>query len=717
MAMVRIANGVIPKVVQEITVNGSRERDMWCPGIAYSAGIGTTNAQLLLPYSYADEIGSRYADKKVIIKAGMGSASKTLFIGYISSKEEEISDSEDGVSLTAYSAGHYLDKIGIGEDLNHHKYKYPLFDEVTGLQTGWTPAGVLLDIFARLPQRWKDELALGNITAITDSYDLPVQSYEFSLAGYRDAIEQIAASLGDIVISERFHQDKCYLDFHRIASANAPRSSVRVADWDEANDANVAKITPNETSDELINKSIAFGQDKLFMITCKSIVASLETQSEINPGTALQKDWDTAFEAIVLSDPKLAGEDKINRSVTLKSHLYADGTADGSGGEGLNKTGQYGGATSFYGKVDIPLIPNKTILIDPKSRERMLVTSFTPGAAPVTGTEEDEDGTPEKFATITVTRNYQAEIGQEASLLKFESNLTIEIPGISNVFRRYRLPNALRTFPKKEIQSDLPIIDPETNERVESQIFIYRSNLAPDNVDTKKRTGTINTKPSLMQGGNCEFEKFRIMLDEPALQPVTSQKVTENGKDKIKTTYQETVVGCTFAYIDPFYPFGWWAIQESEMDLPWQLHTERVKLDDFQYWQATNENWPIVDPWGVEHVFGCQYINPKTDEVASGPAVLRDDTQYLKTAAERILMEKCRKHVSYAIEIPWLDLGYSMGNRLDIQGLRNQPKELLTITQVSFDMPVEGGSNTSLTVDNIRPPARQRFNTKYKKSM
>lgn len=694
MANIVFAGGEVPLARQTVTVNGAVDLNLWCSGINYSAGLGATAAEFVLPFKLADEVADRYQYKKVTVRTD-----RLLFVGYLPGRSEDISESTDGVTMTARSAGAFLNKIGVGEELNQWHYKYPLFDDATGALTGWTPAGVLLDLFDRLPERWKSEIALGNMDAITEAFDLPVQNYDFSLSTYQGAIEAVVGSLGDVAVRERFAGGRCLLDFVRISDPAAPKKRVVVAEHDARPDANVASYQPMVTGDEALNRVVAFGMDKEFMVTCRSVVDGLphlsEPPNELEQyPTALLKDWDPALEAIVKADPKLATSDKVNRGCQIA---------------GDNDPGTAG--ATFPIEVGIDLIPMKTVLVHPPSTERMLVTAFTPKTPADPEAEPPVEASP---AMVTVTRMYQASEEQEAGDLKKGNPLTIEVPGISNVYRRYRLPLALQAHPKREVRSDLPIIDTQTGERVSAQVFIYPSTLTVDAENDAKKLGNIMHTPKLMHGGNKDFDKYRIHLDKPALVPVAVEKV--DGKQRV--TYAETVVGVTFAYVDPRWPFGWdtGVTDEVKIDLPWEVHTERLRLTEFVYWQTTNQGWPIETAAG-EVVFGCLFINPRNGDVTTGYSVLRSDLAYLRTAAERLLMERSRRHVSAGVTLPWLDTGYNIGDRLEVQGLRNQPEELLTITQVGLTMDPDGAASTSITVDNVKPPARKRFNTKFNRAL
>lgn len=678
MANITVSGDLIRMIQQTVEIDGGRVADAWCTNISSSAGLGATSADIEFPFRYADELGDRYADRKVVVRAGFSGGTRTAFVGYLSGKSEDISATTDSVKMTAYTVGHYIAGIGVGEDLGHWHYKYPLFDKETGALTGRTPASVLRDLFARLPEKWQSEIALGNVAVLTGAYDLPVQSYDFSLSTYEDAIKAIEASMGDVAVRERFGGDKCYLDFFRISDPSAPENFVKVSERDDGDDANVASIQPTVTSDEVRNCAIAFGTDREFMVTCRSVVTGMPEVSEpVNPATglydtALVKDWDPEIEHIVLQDPLFVQDDTVKRSVKVVGE-----TDPGTGG------------TTFPVETNVALVANKCILIN-GGGEGMLVTAFTPGSP----------------GSVTVTRLYQAWAGATAHDMKVGENLTLVVPGISKCFRDYRLPPAFLAWPDKEILGDLPVLDAATGGRLPAQIFSYPSaGLRADMTNQEKLIAAWLSKPHLESGAEQEFDKLRIRLQYPAIRATTVEMVD----GKRVSTYVETVVGVTFSYIDHLYPFGWTTgTVKSDLGLPWETQTERVKLDDFVYQQATNTGYPLV--YGANSLtFGVVFIDPDSHEASESAAVLRNDIAYLQTAANRLLSEKNRRHVAYSATIPWADFGYQIGNRLRVRGLDKQPADLLSITQVSWRMDKDGRSGTSLTVDNVKPPERRSF--------
>src|SRR5690554_734659 len=105
----------IPRVQQEITVNGSVDRRLWCTTVDAVAGLGGITASFVIPDMLFDDDRSRYKDAKVVVKAGLSNGPKeTVFIGYLTGDGGNLSPDDDSCSLTAYSIGHFLTEVHVG---------------------------------------------------------------------------------------------------------------------------------------------------------------------------------------------------------------------------------------------------------------------------------------------------------------------------------------------------------------------------------------------------------------------------------------------------------------------------------------------------------------------------------------------------------------------------------------------------------------------------
>lgn len=745
MGRLRISRDGIPMVDQQVFVGGVYYPAIWCSAVSHQHGLGGTTARFDLPFVRGDQIGDMFQDLKVIVYAGLEGTGirREIFAGFLSLKNEDISETTDGVTLTAYTAAHYLDSVGVGEESGYWRFKYPLVDEDTGIATGWTPLRVLIDLFSRLSADRLSHLRLGNTAVLGGAYDIPTQIYDFSITNYRDAIESIVESMGNVAVRELFYNGVCYLDFFRVGDPSMPVSVVNVASLatEENPAANVFRISPSVSSDNTRNRAIAFGRDKEFVITCKSVVETggAAAFSEPNPLaptvpfplTALVDDWDSDLEDMVIKDPKLASsnEGKVSRTATTKPQEYSNGKVNGQddGAEapatpegypiGPGPTG-----TTFWIDVGIHLVPLKTILIHPASGERMLVTAYRAYEDAEPADPEHDPPIPlihKRYAEVTVTRLYQPYEGQTAGFINWNEPLSIEIPGIDKVFKDYLLPLCLRQYyPEIEIQTDIPLLDPATNERRKCQAFQYITTLVPSTTETNKKDGEWSQKPRIVDGFNVDKEKWRVRFSNPTVQVVEQTKKTVGSKSIIESKYERTVVGVTFSYIDPHYTFGWdTGAFPGQTRLPWISQCEREQYDELVYQQTTNQVYPVKytpPEMLVEQdvVFGYTHIDPDTAVVDQTAYVVRSDLGYLRTYAYKSLGERYRRHVSYDIEVPWLAVGYTLGNRLAVTGLSRQPRELLTITGVVFNMEAEGEHNTLITVDNTRPPYRRNWNFK-----
>lgn len=723
MARATTQNSVIRALEQRVYVDGRMDRDLWCTSVNYGAGVGTSTATFTVPYAYANsDILSRYRYKKVTVIAGTGGAARTLFVGYISGDSSDASEADDGVTLAAHTAGRFLTKRDVGEDVDHWRACYRLFDDLAGKPTGWTPLRVLVDLWKRLPKAWQDELKLGDVRAISNAQDLPVQNYDFSLTSYADAIDGIASSLGDVMVVERFAYDATWLDFVLVNAANAPSSFVTVARWNADTGANVARFSEQYTLDPTINQAVVFGTDKEFLITARSVVADFPNQSSPTPETALIDDWDPALEPVVLADPDLAKSDKVARTCVVKEWLWANTCNDGDtanppgSSPHIPEPGTLVGIA--YVKCGIDLIPHKTVLVH-SSGERLLVTSYEPGHEAWPASPPDNIAKTEKHALVFFDRMYQAKAGDQPGNILIEDALQIEMPGLSNVFRRYKLPECLKSTPEREFQSSIPSLDKDGNRR-KPQSFVYSGTLVPWPSMPDVREAVVTNKPKLVEGTRFEFGSHRVMFAEATVGVKReSRDIKENSDSagkvvkksyRVTKTYQRVPCGVTFSYIDPFNPFGYKSpLVSPGVSMPFAQRS-RQKFDEYVYQQATNLGYPIGGEGGV--VFDAIRIGPETGDYVNGYKLYRNDAEPLITAAMRELQSKYRVGYSATVEIPWVDTNYAVGQQLKIKGLENPPRDRITITGASYNMAPDGVHTTTLYCDNQRPPKRQRFETK-----
>ena len=701
MGLLRIGEKIIPLVEQEITVDGSRDKRLWCNSISLSAGLGGNLAEFTIPEMLSDDDRERYRDKKVVVKAGLGNASKTVFIGYLVVDNSSLSPDADQFTMHANSVGFFLNKIGVGEDLNRWNYEYKLYNE-DRTPTGYTPVNILIDLFSRLPGYWSDEVKLGDLRPLL-SNDIATTSFNFNLQSYAQAVDYIASAFGDVAIKERFRGDKTYIDFYKVSDVSSPVNTLTCSRWNHNTSANVYSLSMNENGGELINRCQAFGRDKCFVVTLQSNVTGIDW-SEQDPLLAMRKDWDTTLETFAKSDPKLCQSDITQAKVKIIGE----------------KPGE--GATTFKvdaGSLPLASIVNKANLIHTGTKEVMRLTGFT-AKVDIDLEDPESEAVP---ATVTVIRRYNQNPDVIAmSDLKIKDTLAIEVPGISRVYREYIFPEIFNAFPEKEILNNIPVLDAQTKEQIDNQVFRYKSTISPnaipetpdpeDETPENKLTGLISRKMELLKGCRIDLKKKRVQLNRAALEVVAVEKGTTG---IIKKTYAETPIGVTFAYVDHYYPFGWdTGVVGSDSELPWSIMTERIKLDEFQYNQVTNTDWPLMaisDGVLTPHVMKGWILDPRTNELAyNGLSVLRNEVSNLRAAAEAKVMEKNRRHISFSVDVPWLDTSFVLGNRIEVKGYEGYKKDIYTINQITLDMPIGGSHRVSITCDNVKPPIRTLYN-------
>src|SRR5690606_34062144 len=116
---------------------------------------------------------------------------------------------------------------------------------------------------------------------------------------YRQALDTILGYFGDVGYRLRYSGSVTYLDFYRVQSANAPLTTVRVADFgDNPLDVNVQDIGSNSTSRDSTTRVIIYGAPKIAVISCYTADANITTR--------LINDWNPALEAAVLANPESA---------------------------------------------------------------------------------------------------------------------------------------------------------------------------------------------------------------------------------------------------------------------------------------------------------------------------------------------------------------------------------------------------------------------------
>lgn len=294
-------SAVIPLLDQNVFVNGSLHSGLWCTTIKRGSGAGGTQAEFQLASYLWDSWRGHLTDALVqvyVLNSFDGSAPVDPdFVGYIDVESASLSASDDTVSVTAHTITAFLSKVWVGQSDHVPVKAYKLVDPVTGLKTNNTPDRILRDLFAKLPSYYRARIGVGNVDAIKIASDAAGVDLTFRNATYAAVLEQITGLCGDVAIRERFSGTKCLLDFYRIQDPDAPRTGVRVANYDDiiTSQANVASISCNSTSQECVTRVVAYGQPRQFVV---SVV------SNGLPGYVLVNDWSVTQQSAVLADPK-----------------------------------------------------------------------------------------------------------------------------------------------------------------------------------------------------------------------------------------------------------------------------------------------------------------------------------------------------------------------------------------------------------------------------
>lgn len=330
-------------------------------------------------------------------------------------------------------------------------------------------------------------------------------------------------------------------------------------------------------------------------------------------------------------------------------------------------------------------------------------------------------GAPRKFIISCVTNNIEPlkalqkdwdpllEAAVRAAPKKAKPGAPGYLPGMEWVFRRYRLPDALKRYTKLK---DLPFKRANGND-YQPQAWIYGTTLTdgPDEAEKKDKIGTLNTEPTVINGVKFDLTQNQIILNSPALNVMEKKKID----NKLVTVYQEAVVGITFCfesrdYIN--YDTGHDGGSDVDMDFATGAGlTESVHREDLYYAQYTNTDYPVLAEDGSELTFGAIIFNedvPLTPPITVTETVLvHDDTPILKRLALEKQRERSKRHRSYQITIPYHTRAYREGYLVTVNGQRDYVPDNYMITSVTYDL---DNNSTTITADNVKPPARSEVN-------
>jgi hypothetical protein len=697
----------IPKLDQLITVNGAEDPRLWCESIRVSSGMGNTTADFSVPEFLFDSYAADMRDALVVVyifPVGSGPSGEPDFVGYLLNETSGFGPNEDRKGFSAKSVSGLLHRVHVGQNLSggaRSTKLYNLVDPVTGKKTGLKPRRVLEDIFDKMPDYYKARVALGTMKILNDTSEVTCPQLNFRLAEVSNAVEQVMALYGDVTYNERFDASgKVLLDFYRIQDPNAPKVALRLSEWDDpkTSGATIQQISKTDSSADSITRVQGFGAPKLMMVSCKSYVAALTGQSQSVETKRLIRDWETKWEAIVKSDPKHSHKEQGNYTVTASPTFPPIAAADIGAGT----------ASFAISKQLVHDVPLGSVLVCSETLEQMLVTAYT---APVDPEAENAVG------TVTVTRGYNA---TTAATIKADSILEWQMPGIEYVFRRYKLPKSFWPF-KKRRENALKRTD-VAKTPYPVQVWTYKSLLkSGESGDIEEGelegfpVGAVSTIPSLVEGAHIDLENNRITLNKCAL-VCTKQQPSETDPEATKTTWVETVVGVTFTYeadAELFHDTG----QPSTQTPGWTSirtgFTDRWQRNDLIFSQLTNNGYPVIDEHAEEQLHGCVYFDLDDNETVvikatTEPVTIQDDTKIVKTECEKILCERNRRARAYNITLPMFTRGFTIGQAVEIFGEQNYEPDCYKITTIETEHSLEGAQSTVLTIDNVKPPHRQK---------
>jgi len=692
----------INRLDQTVTVNGSRDDRLWCSHISLGSHCGMTEAEFEIPELLFDELEEDL--REAFVRVSADGSGDEHFCGYLSVSSATLNPKTDMVHLRAYSFTRWLTKVHVGQFTNQWEVRYWVKDPRTGQPTGWTPALILQHLFSQLPEIHLQRIGLGDLRVLTDVVDVPTPDITFRLTDYAAAINQVLAYAGDVAFRERFEQDKVFLDFYRMTDVQGVQAVLECCKWTNPNrsKANVQELNGVEDGTDLVTRVIGIGAYRQFMVTCRSKVEGLDAISEMDENVQLEDDWDPDLEELVLKSPGLA----------TSSTGYSATVAEAVTGE----------ATVIKIAVDLGLVPVGAIVSSDSTKELMLVTAFTPA---VPADSEAEPPVAAQPATITVTRGYK---DTDAGALAVKAVLHIKVPGIEKVFRDYKLPKVLNGL---AIMKNGCLKDTTNHPYPQYQAFIYKAKVLiqhddpvpPATVGPMWLDGQVLTDqdPVIEKSLKFDVERRRITFAAPTV-TLDYDKPDPSNNKKRQVKYQRTVCGITFTVENREYPFFFdtGAVQKATgFDFDAIGLTERWQKGDLHSWRLGTMDMPIR---GVS--FPCLYfgLERKVDELgnvtqtvgqahfyAAGTGVVaRSDYDTLKALSEQILRERCRRGRSWRVTVPWFSPGFYVGQRVTIAGVANFPRDVFKITSVAHELPLKGDHQTTLTIDNIKPPVRHR---------
>jgi hypothetical protein len=702
----------LPLLDQTVLMNFAEDSRVWCENIHRGSGMGGTTAEISVPELLYDSAVDDLQDAFVIVYPygkGIPASDAPEFAGYIVADSADVGPQADRIGFTAHTITAMLNKVHVGQVKHLPRIEFKLVDPVTGKKTGLKPLAILRDIFGGngsasvsggLPDYWRNRVKLGDTTVLNDTSDVTALEFTFQLTEVGSAVDQILAAYGDVAFRERFDSSGvCYLDFYRIQDPSAARSTVLMSQWDDPRVTGALVQSQNRTSNvnDYVSRVHGYGLPKLLMVSVKSHVDGLTTQSQSVVTKRLAKLWETKWEEIAKkAGPKAVTQEQSMFTVTANPTIPPSSSPADLGS----------GDASFTILKPAYNVPVGSVFINGVSTEQMLVTAYTP---PVDPDIDDAVG------TVTVTRGYN---GTTAAAITHDQTLEWQMPGMQHVFRRYGLP---KCFENSKKHKDCPLKRTSDQKPYDTQVWLYKA-LQKQNTDEsegeaqKITRGTIATVPTLIEGAHLDLEKGVLTLRTPALEQVSMEPAEEDAEATART-YQETVVGCTFTLESDQYLYhdtGQPSARATGLDIDRDGMSKPWRRDDLLFAQFTSIGFPLKDENGADQVFGCVYFDVDNHDqivthASDGSAVIiHDDTHALRTECEQILRERNQRARSYNTTLPTFTRGYDIGQALEVIGESNYNYTGDKITSVELSMPISGDHRTTMTTDNVKPPHRRK---------
>ena len=764
MGVLRVTRGVIPYLVQRISVDGRVDDRLTCTAISIMPGVGTSTATLSIPEALWTEARAQLRDTLVAVRVGR-QADDPDFVGIIDVDNATLDRATNGIMFTAHTLSSILYRTHVGQQDGRAVVDYPRRHPVTQQLTGWTADLILRDIWLRLQTGYAARVLLGDTSALVTARHPGVT---FRMRSVAEAVDALVEMDGGVGVRPRYKGDAEYLDFYRMGDGQGGVASVRVAaGTDPVNSgANVGRVELSEISGELVNRAIAYGAPARYMVSVTSVARTIRAAADAA--------WTATSLYVKTSKPVAAGS--ILTAGEEKMVVTSDGEAPppyAADVRILGVTRAYKDTPPTNIKVGDPIAVapppgsydpthhlirdwnsayEPAVLANPKAaqsgslgynlRVRVSVdataTTLTvdsaiqvrPGAilrAMLNGEEMrilTANNNPPLAAGVWQITVQRAINGTTPAAIAADQVLTWLMPGIQHVFRRYRLPGPFarltklrtnivrRPAPPPPGSEDLPVPPEPELVPLPLQAWWFPSTRANSPDDGTTIYGDIGEIPELIRGCAWHLGDNHVMLSQPALQVV---KIEGGQSTGFKLTHAETPVGLTFS-VEIGLPIvadtgvRWSPTTAAGLPASDGL-TARVLREDLVYEQLTNygaplngQLWPVTwfdDDGTLNHAEPPDVVEDPEPDISH--LVLRDDWEPLAAIADALLRANGQRSHTMRVRVPWFTRGYVPGQVLLIDNVPEAPRNLV-VTQVDYAL---GRSHSTLvTAETSRPEYR-----------